>query len=302
MTGVPIRRALAGSTLAGALALTGCASTGTTATGAGGSASASGSASGSATTTATATGPATPAGDSADTAALQAAADATRAAGSAKLTLDETVRSSGNSISVHGTGVTQLGAGGNGEFTLSTGGQTVQMRVLNKVVYEMLPAAARSKATGGKPWLKIDVAKAASVSGTVAAPDASQSLDYLKDAKNVTKVGTETVDGASTTHYRFQATLPQSAAGMAGVTIPSSIPVDVWVDAQQHIREEKIELDLSASATNSASTSAGTRTASTTTELHLSDFGAKVQVTAPPAAQTADLTGAAASALATPKS
>ena len=297
MTTASIRRVLAGTTMAGAMALAGCASTGAGAAGAG-TASATGSASAAGGVSASASANDS-AGGGADTAALQAAAAATIATGSAELTLDETVRSGGKSISVKGTGSTRLSGSGDGEFTLATGGQSIRIRVVGKVLYEMLPPAARAKIPGKKPWVRIDLAKAAAgAGGTVSAPDASQSLGYLKDARDVTKVGTETVDGVSTTHYRFQAALPQSSGSMAGVSLPSSVPVDVWVDASNHIREEKVQLTVSASATSSASAGSGTQSASTTTDLRLSGFGTPVKVTAPPSAQTTDLTGAAASAVA----
>ncbi|MFC1411932.1 hypothetical protein ACEZCY_21995 [Streptacidiphilus sp. N1-12] len=317
MATASIRRALAGTTMAGAMALAGCASTGTGAAGAG-TASASGSASAAGSAGSSSNDSSGDGADAANAAALQAASAATIATGSAKLALDETVQSGKQSISVTGTGSTQLsgsGSGGSsdGEFTLTAAGQSIQMRVIGKVLYEMLPPAARAKVPGQKPWVRIDLAKAAAgAGGTISAPDTSQALGYLKDAKDVTKVGTETVDGASATHYRFQAALPQNSGSMLGVSLPSSIPVDVWVDASNHIREEKIQFTVSASATGaatatasapatgSASASAGTgaQSASTTTDLHLSGFGTPVTVTAPPSAQTTDLTGAAASAVA----
>ncbi len=289
MTTAATRRTLALTTLAGALALAGCSSTGTvTVSGGsaspGGAATASGSASGS-----------TPSGDSAgsgaDAAALKAAATATTAAGSAKLTLDETVQGGGKTYTVKGTGSTDLSGTGNGEFTLVTAGQRIQTRVIGKVLYEQLPPAARSAVPGKKPWVRIDTAKAAAGSdGTVSAPDVAQSLGYLQNAQNVTKVGTETVDGTSTTHYRFQAALPRTSASQLGVSLPTSVPVDVWVDGQQRIREERIQLTITASATASASASAGTQSVTSTTDLRMSGFGTPVKVTAPPAAETADLT------------
>ncbi|MFC1431689.1 hypothetical protein ACEZDB_13645 [Streptacidiphilus sp. N1-3] len=309
MATASIRRALAGTTMAGAMALAGCASTGTGAAGAG-TASVSGSASAAGSASSSSNDSSGDSADAANVAALQAASAATIATGSAKLTLDETVQSGKQSISVTGTGSTQLsGSGGSsdGEFTLTAAGQSIQMRVIGKVLYEMLPPAARAKVPGQKPWVRIDLAKAAAgAGGTISAPDTSQALGYLKDAKDVTKVGTETVDGSSATHYRFQAALPQNSGSMLGVSLPSSIPVDVWVDASNHIREEKIQFTVSASATatasapatGSASAGTGTQSASTTTDLHLSGFGTPVTVTAPPSAQTTDLTGAAASAVA----
>lgn len=293
MSTATTRRTLALTTLAGALALAGCAGSDTITVGTG-TASATGTASPSGASSASA--PSAGAGSS-GAAALRAAAAATIATGSARLALDETVQGGGKVYTVKGTGSTELSDGGRGRLSLVADGESIQLRVIGKVLYELLPPAARSAVPGGKPWVRIDTARVAAGSdGTVSAPDIPQSLGYLRNAQDVTTVGTETVDGTRTTHYRFQAALPRSGSGMIGVSLPTSIPIDVWVDAQQHIREERLVLTLTASAT--ASASAGTQSVTSTTELRMSDFGAPVTVTPPPTAQTADLTGAAASAAA----
>ncbi|MFC1415553.1 hypothetical protein [Streptacidiphilus cavernicola] len=302
-TTAPARRTLALTTLAGALALAGCASTGTITVGAG-------PATGSPTVGGSAAASSGPASSGPDAAALRAAAAATVASGSARLTLDETVQGGGKSYTVKGTGSTELSSGGNGQLALDADGESIQLRVVGTVLYELLPPAARSAVPGGKPWVRIDTAKASAGSyGTVSAPDVSQSLGYLQYAQDVTTVGTETVDGTSTTHYRLQAALPKAGTGMLGVSLPTSIPIDVWVDAQQHIREERLVLTVSASGSGSSAASgssgsaspsatAATQSVTSTTDLRMSDFGAPVTVTPPPAAQTADLTAAAASAAA----
>ena len=297
MSTATTRRTLALTTLAGALALAGCAGADTITVGTG-AASATGTANASGSSSAS--GPSAGSGDDgADAAALRAAAAATVATGSAQLALDETVQGGGKTYTVKGTGSTELSDGGKGQLTLVADGESIQLRVIGKVLYELLPPAARSAVPGKKPWVRIDTTRVAPGSdGTVSAPDIPQSLGYLRNAQDVTTVGTETVDGTRTTHYRFQAALPRSGSGMIGVSLPTSIPIDVWVDAQQHIREERFVLTVTASASASASVSAGTQSVTSTTELRMSDFGSPVTVTSPPAAQTADLTGAAASAAA----
>ena len=64
------------------------------------------------------------------------------------------------------------------------------------------------------------------------------------------------------------------------------MPVDVWVDAQHHIVQEKVSLTVSAKP----SSTAAAQQVTTDTTIRLSGFGTPVQVTAPPASQTTDLT------------
>src|SRR5436305_9516200 len=90
----------------------------------------------------------------------------------------------------------------------------VEELVDGKTVYMKLPASLTRKlpSLGSKPWLKVDLAKAASAAGVPglgslvgnpASSDPSQFLQYLRAAGgSVTKVGTAQVNGISTTHYR----------------------------------------------------------------------------------------------------
>jgi hypothetical protein len=285
-TSLTARRVAAGGAAAAvALALSACGS-------------ASGT-SGSAAAAPTSAGPSASASPSASAAvassanavALQTAALATTSAGSAKLTLDETTQSDGKTVTVQGSGVTDLGSPGNGQFTLSTSGQSVQIRVLDKVAYELLPASLRGKASGGKPWIRIDAADAGADATAVSAPNASQQLSFLKAARDITEVGTETVDGVSTTHYRMQADLSQLKGTLGGASLPTSVPVDVWVNAQHRIVREKVSLSVSVKP----SPSAAPQQATNVSTIQLSDFGTPVAVTAPPAGQTGELTGASGS-------
>lgn len=279
-----------------ALALAGCSSAG------GGSAEGTSSASAADSPSASqssSTGPSAGVGNSADAAALRSAVTTTTAAGSAKLVIDESVQAAGRTVTVTGGGVTQLGGRGNGQFTFALAGQSIQMRVVDKVIYELLPTSLRGSTPGHKPWIRIDLAKAAGGTGlSVSAPNASQQLGFLKNAQDVSRVGTETVDGVSTVHYRVMTDLNQSLNAVDGASLPASVPVDVWVDGQHRIRVEKVGLTVavpSGSAGTGSSASAGQSVASGTT-IHLSDFGTPVNVVAPPADQTADLTGVVASA------
>jgi hypothetical protein len=242
--------------------------------------------------------------------AVRTAMTTTSKAGSAKLTMEETVKTAGKSLTLDGKGTTTLtgsgsgaASGAKGQFTMAAGGQTIQMRQIGTTLYEQIPpGAARQKLSAGKPWIKIDTTKvAASVGDTDQAPDAGAQLAYLQHAKQATKVGTENVDGASTTHYRT--TVAPSALNSSGVKATKPMAIDIWVDAQHRVRLEKATLDFTATgnspSANSATSGGGSSTAqsgSVEVVMHLTDFGTQVKVTAPPSDQVTDATRKIASA------
>ena len=133
-------------------------------------------------------------------------------------------------------------------------------------IYVKLPDALSSNlpSLSGKPWVKIDLAKAGSASGVPgigslvnnpASSDPSQFLQYLRAAGTVTKVGSDTVNGIPTTHYRAVIALDKvpnalpaasrsqaqaAVAGLEKITNLHEIPVGVWVDSQNLVRRMRI--------------------------------------------------------------
>jgi hypothetical protein len=239
--------------------------------------------------------------------AVKTAWTTTSHADSARMTMDETVRAAGKSESMTGSGVTALkgaGQGANGQFTMVSAGQHVEMRVLGTTLYEKLPPGATSKAlSAGKPWISIDTTKiASSADGTAnQAPDASAQLGYLGHAQQVTKVGSATVDGVATTHYRMTIA-PGALGSTSGVHASKAVPVDVWVDGSHRVRQEKLSMAMTASGASASpnsgaasGTSNSAQSISITITMHLRDFGTPVHVTAPPEAQVTDATAHIAS-------
>jgi hypothetical protein len=104
----------------------------------------------------------------------------------------------------------------------------------------------------------------------------------------VTKVGTETVDGAATTHYRV--TVPPQTFATSGMIAGKPVPVDVWIDAQHRVRQEKLSVVLTADGSSASASGSARKTLGMTMTLHLSDFGTPVRVSAPPAGQVTDAT------------
>lgn len=127
-------------------------------------------------------------------------------------------------------------------------------------VYVRSPLFAGHLPNGAR-WLKFDAAKLA---GGLDAADLmsgesnpAQFLEYLRErGGTVTTVGSETLAGVQTTHYRgaidvsealhelpsSERATAQAALKQAGL---SSIPFDVWVDGQHRVRRMQTSLSMS---------------------------------------------------------
>ncbi len=183
---------------------------------------------------------------------------------------------------------------------LGAGDLSFEERVIGDAIYMKLPAALTSL-TGGatKPWAKVDASKilgglgGSSMSGGT---DPTQALAYLSGVSDdVTKVGTESVRGVDTTHYKatldLKKALDQLPPALQGndqykklldQTISqlgsSTFPADVWIDGQGRL----------AKITYALTVPTGGQKVSVDYSLELYDFGSPVDVQAPPADQVGD--------------
>lgn len=192
---------------------------------------------------------------------------------------------------------------------LPTGGQ-VETRFVDGALYTQLSSALSSR-PGQKPWLKVTLPPQAA--GAAAVNDPSRTLTYLKGAAAaLTVVGQEQVRDATTTHYRADIDLkklaaesgptPQAGGTDRGALLRKllgrdTLPLDVWVDAQQRVRRLQtvlptLQLTGATGRPHGSTTgapvlpSAAPRTtgSSTSTE-EFYDFGVAVDVQPPPADQ-----------------
>ena len=173
----------------------------------------------------------------------------------------------------------------------------VQAVFVNSVVYERLGALLKT----GKPWIRIDLTKLLGKGANLSSADQtggdpSQSLAYLFGASGVTKIGSDSIRGATTTHYRgtldltkatqklspqFQA-FYQKLLQSTGTKVTSGIPSDLWIDGQGRLRRMSYTVKVTTS-TLSASTTKST--------IDYYAFGTPVSVQVPPADQVTSLGG-----------
>lgn len=218
--------------------------------------------------------PATVAQDPA--AAVRAAAVKTAAAGSEQLAIVGTVVSSGQTVQITGKGGFDTKAHlGSLHATLSAGGINGALDEVSKgtaiyVKSDLLSALVPAT----KPWIKLDLTKLAKAQGINASAllsvDPSQALTQLQSLSNVTKVGTEQVGGALTTHYH--ATIDVSK--LPGALTSGTGAYDVWIGDDGYVHRVRTVL-----------TSAGSK-ATVTTDF--SGYGDTITVDVPPAAKTFD--------------
>ncbi len=232
---------------------------------------------------------------------IASSADKAAAAKSARISGEVTVRANGETRTLPLDGAVDFGSGAF-EFTydlsrLGLPGATsakIQARMVDGAMYMNLGGLAGgagkglSSMTGGKAWIKLDLGALgldqSGSSGGLSDANPGGTLELLRGVGDVTTVGTETLRGVSTTHYRATVdpakAIDEAPAALRGRVqqglgaISGPIPVDVWIDGDGQARK--------------ISTSVDAKSASVATSIEYYDFGTGVSVPPPPASDTFD--------------
>ncbi|MGW0333655.1 hypothetical protein ACWD0J_17585 [Streptomyces sp. NPDC003011] len=227
------------------------------------------------------------------TTAVRAAYDKTAQAETAKMTINMKMSAEGRSITTDGRGALDFQEG-ESVMTVTAEGKTIEQRVVDQVLYQKMPG---QKVQGGKTWMKIDLKKAAQAQGVSGQQigDPAQSAAYAKAItdKDVTKVGSETIDGVDTTHYRVSVDVAELPGGtQMREQVGPTLPMEVWLDDDGRLRRQQIDMTVKAPASASAKpdNSASPEQVKMTTVMNYSGFGTEVDAEAPPAGQVADMT------------
>jgi hypothetical protein len=184
---------------------------------------------------------------------------------------------------------------------MNAAGQSQEMRIVGKVLYLKLPAQAAAQAVeGGKPWAKVpedsEAGKAIGASMDQAAQgDPTQILEQVQQAGTITRSEQTTLDGQQVSHYWVNIDLAKAADSLKNVQLPQEaldqlknsgtvIPMELWLDADQ--LPVQITQDLSP-VMKAAGAPAEAQNATMT--LKYTDWGAPVDVAAPPADQVGEL-------------
>jgi hypothetical protein len=205
---------------------------------------------------------------------VAAAADATSKQPSEKVALQGKVDLSGQAVSLGGNGafsntddkgklhlVVSIGSFGPGALDEVFNGKVVWLRS------PLLTSTLR-----GKHWIKLDLVKPTQLLGfdlnALAGQAPSSALEKLRLDGKVTKVGTDTIDGVETTHYRKELSGDYHTA-------------DAWVDDRGLVRRLKLDYDATVDPTSKQG-------AHTVLTMTLSHFGTPVSAPPPSAADVVD--------------
>ncbi|MER8009498.1 hypothetical protein [Streptomyces sp. NPDC094149] len=228
---------------------------------------------------------------------MQATNAKTTQAKTARITLSTTVAAGSDDETITGSGVLDL-RDGTSRMRMGEGSKQLEQRVVDHVLYEKPPAAS-GQLPKGKSWMKVDLRRldTSRSGGGAAMSDPADSFAYTKSLseKDVRKVGEGTVNGVSTTHYRAALDLSELAKGDSARErelrdrLGDSVPVDLWIDEDGRTRRQQIQMTVKNSARSTGS-SAFPRQTHAKVVMNFSDFGTAVDVTAPPAGQTVDVT------------
>jgi hypothetical protein len=232
------------------------------------------------------------------------AATKTQNAGSVEIAMSGQASAAGQEIPLKGEGVFDLKAK-RGRFTMTTSvpgqqGLEIEEIVDGLVLYLHSDALAKGL-PAGKKWLKLDLKAAGAKQGVDIAQlqslsgggDPTQFLSYLAKAGDVKKVGTEDVNGTSTTHYHAVIDFAK-LAGSAGKAADSvrqleqlsglkQLPTDIWIDSSQRVRRQTVAISTTKPLPIKFSL-----------QIDYKRFGVPVDVQAPPADETVDYSAVAA--------
>ena len=175
----------------------------------------------------------------------------------------------------------------------------VEIRLVGKAMY-IGGNASLAKEMDGKSWIKFDMSALGADkelnSSQLGAGQADQNpaadSTFLTGSKDVKKVGTETVDGVKTTHYKGTVTVDDIKAALKDESKTvreqrekgleqyekmglDSFTMDMWIDGENHTKQFRMRGDADKGPLDLTITFLG--------------INEPVKVTAPPAKDTADL-------------
>jgi hypothetical protein len=183
--------------------------------------------------------------------------------GGIALSMTGKIKAGVQNLTVRGKGKVDRGKG-RGAFTVisNAGAADLAVReVLDDGQLYMTSKLFKRQLPGKRSWVRIDIDKARDVPGFDPAAlgtngpsyDPAQGLDYLHGAGPAKRLGTATIRGTETTHYRADVDLKRALkrtkndASRASIEalLPllgskTTIPVEVWLDDQHRVLRERV--------------------------------------------------------------
>ena len=246
-------------------------------------------------------------GNSANGSTMSLVADAMNKADSAG-TVKIAGTISGSDVSMTLNGDEQYSPSLEMSLNMQTQGQSISEIFLGDKIYMDYPALS-SELGGGKQWDEIDLSEAGGSLGALSSiinsardENPTTQMSALLASKEITKVGTETVQGQQTTHYSGTLNANDFLDDSAQTSQLSSSQISALKSLLQsgQVSSEKVDLWVASSGLPVQVKVAVQTSAAGTTDvtLDMSDWGAPFQVSAPPAGEVADITSEISAAMA----
>jgi len=176
-------------------------------------------------------------------------------------------------------------------------GTTVSEVLIGDTLYLKIPQLAVE--LGGKAWAKLTLSSLGSLGSTFQSvidsaknTDPTQQLQPLLASGDVHKVGTETVDGVRADHYA--GTVDPATAFDGSQAAKNLTPAQI-TQLKAMLKDDKVTketIDVWVASTGlpvRETVSMNTSSGAVKVDMHMSDWGKPVSITAPPADQVSDL-------------
>jgi hypothetical protein len=183
--------------------------------------------------------------------------------------------------------------------TAKTGSEQLTVRLVGGTMYIDAGKTAAAQ-MNGKRWLKLNLKDLSKSSGTKdpltdlgqqVNQDPSSNLALLEQSGDIKKVGQETVDGVSTTHYAGTIDVADLSSGKFSAGAAGKERAEKTLAQFKQLGAQKLTMDLWVGPddrTVKVRERASSKQGPIDLTVRFSDFNEKVTVTAPPASQTFD--------------
>jgi hypothetical protein len=223
-------------------------------------------------------------------AAVQNAVEKSAQVGGQRVSMQGRLSVAGHTIPMTVSGVfDSTSHEGSAHATVAFGGITAGLdEILDGTVVYMRSPLLASTLPNGKSWFKLDLQELGARRGidfsALLTQDPTRTLDQLKGLRDVRRIGTATIGGVETTHYRARLDIAKVAQGakIEALTKARYGPYDVWVgDDDGYVHRVRFSVSYAEANANPAFM---------TMTIDYSDFGTSAGIVVPPASQVFDAT------------
>ena len=165
----------------------------------------------------------------------------------------------------------------------------IEMRLVDGTMYMNMGALSGGKGLvpglGSRPWVAMDLKQFGVSQSQLTSQNPADMLQGLRGSNKVTDLGTATIDGATTHHYRANVDLAKAMAKLSSKVrdrakaslkdFGATFPMDVWIGEDGLPRRMRVRLDAAGVGVDE--------------RIDFTKYGEPVDVQAPPSDQTTNM-------------